>query len=66
MYHLFYEGEETPTLPSVPKQKSSEEIVWGSTGKDGRYFTRLRGLLSKIAEDDRKLILHMAQKMANR
>jgi transcriptional regulator with XRE-family HTH domain len=66
MYQLFYEGEEPPTFPNVLKQKSSEEIVWGSTGKEGRYFTKLRRLLSKTEEGDRKLILYMAQKMANR
>jgi transcriptional regulator with XRE-family HTH domain len=66
MYQFFYEGEQPPTLPNLIKQKPSTDIVWGSTGKDGRYFTKLRRVLSKTAEDDRKLILHMAQKMANR
>ena len=66
MYQLFYEGEAPPTFPSVLKLKSSEEIVCGSIGKEGRYLTKLRRLLSKIEEGDRKLILYMAQRMANR
>ena len=65
LYQLFYEGEEPPKIFTVLTRKSSEE-VWGTTGKEGRYFTKLRRLLSKIREDDRNLLLHMTQKMAHR
>jgi transcriptional regulator with XRE-family HTH domain len=65
LYQLFYDGEEPPILPNLPKRKSSDDIAWGSAGKDARYLSKLRRLLSKT-EDDRKLILYMAQKMANR
>jgi len=64
MYQLFYDGEEPPKLPNLPKRKSSEDIVWGGTGKDARYLSKLRRLLGKTEEDDRKLLLYMAQKMA--
>jgi len=64
LYQLFYEGEEPPKLPNLPKRKSSDDIAWGSTGKDARYLDKLRRLLGKAAEDDRKLVMHMAQKMA--
>jgi transcriptional regulator with XRE-family HTH domain len=66
LYQLFYEGEEPPKLPNILKRKSSEEIVWGSTGKDARYLNKFRRLLGKTEESDRKLLLYMAQKMANR
>src|SRR6202163_3869342 len=66
MYRLFYDGEEPPKLPNLPKRKSSDDIAWGSSGKDARYLNKLRRLLSKTEEEDRKLILYMAQKMANR
>ncbi len=64
MYQLFYEGEEPPKLPNLPKRKSSDEIAWGSSGKDARYLSKLRRLLGKSAEEDRKLLLNLAQKMA--
>ena len=64
MYRLFYDGEEPPKLPNLPKRKSSDDIAWGSSGKDGRYLSKLRRLLSKTEEGDRKLLLHMAQKVA--
>ena len=64
LYQLFYEGEEPPKLPNLPKRKSSDDIAWGSSGKDGRFLNKLCRLLAKTEEADRKLLLHMAQKMA--
>lgn len=66
LYQLFYDGEEPPKLPSLPKRKSSDEIAWGRTGKEARFLNKLRRVLSKTNEEDRKLVLHMAQKMARR
>jgi transcriptional regulator with XRE-family HTH domain len=42
MYQLFYDGEEPPKLPNLPKRKSSDDIAWGSTGKDARFLSKLR------------------------
>ena len=64
MYKLFYDGEEPPKLPNLPKRKSSDDIAWGSAGKDARHLSKLRRLLAKTEEGDRKVLLYMAQKMA--
>src|SRR6266478_1687223 len=64
LYQLFYDGEEPPILPNLPKRKSSDDIAWGSAGKDARCLGKLRRLLAKTEEGNRKLILYMAQKMA--
>jgi transcriptional regulator with XRE-family HTH domain len=66
MYELFYDGEEPPKLPNLPKRVSSDENAWGSSGKDARFLSKLRRLLGKSDEQHRKLILLMAQKMAVR
>jgi len=66
LYQLFYESEEPPKLPDLHKRKASQEDAWGSSGRDARFLTKLRRLLGKSSDEDRKLILHMAQKMANR
>jgi transcriptional regulator with XRE-family HTH domain len=66
MYHLFYDGEEPPKLPNLPKGKSSGDIAWGSSGKDARYLNKLRRVLGKSDEHNRKLVLLMAQKLARR
>jgi len=66
LYQLFYDGDEPPKLPNLPKRKSSEEAVFGSRGKEARYLLNFRRLLGKIDEADRRLLLYMAQKMAIR
>jgi transcriptional regulator with XRE-family HTH domain len=66
MYRLFYDGEEPPKLPNLPKRKSSDDIAWGSSGKEARFLNKLRRLLGKADEEDRKLVMYMAQKMAHR
>jgi transcriptional regulator with XRE-family HTH domain len=65
LYQLFYDGNEPPKLPNLLKRKTTEDIVWGSSGKQATYLHKLRKCLSKAEEPDRKLILFMAQKMAN-
>jgi len=65
MYQLFYDGEEPPKLLDLPKGKTDEN-VWGSSGKDARFLNKLRRLLGKADDNDRKLVMHMAQKMVRR
>ena len=66
LYQLFYDGEEPPELPNLPKRKSADDIVWGSSGKEARLLHKFRRLMGRIEEPDRRLLLYMAQKMANR
>lgn len=66
LYQLFYEGEQPPKLPNLLKRKVLDDTAWGNTGKEARYLNKLRHLLAKMEEGNRKLVLHMAQKMANR
>jgi transcriptional regulator with XRE-family HTH domain len=66
LYQLFYDGNEPPKLPHLLKRKSADEGVWGGSGKDARYLRKLRNLLGKADDQDRKLLLHIAQKMARR
>ena len=66
LYQLFYEGQEPPKVPNLLKHKISDDAAWGNRGKEARYLIKLRHFLAKTEEGDRKLILHMAQKMANR
>jgi transcriptional regulator with XRE-family HTH domain len=66
LYQLFYEGDEPPKLPNLLKRTSSDGDGWGSSGKDARYLNKLRRVLGKTDEEHRKLVMHMAQKMARR
>src|SRR6476620_1641516 len=64
MYQLFYDGEEPPKLPNLPKRKNADDVVWGNSGKDAHLLSQFRHLLSLIEENDQKLLMFMAQKMA--
>jgi len=66
VYQLFYDGEEPPELPNLPKRKSADDIAFGSSGKEARFLSKFRRLLGKVEEGDRRLLLYMAQKMASR
>jgi len=64
LYQLFYDGEQPPALPRLPKRRTSDDIVWGSSKKEARLLTQLQRLLGRINEKDRSLLLFMAQRMA--
>lgn len=55
LYRLFYDGEAPPRLENLPKRKTDDEIAWGSSGKNARFLSNLRRLLSRTQERDRKL-----------
>jgi hypothetical protein len=39
---------------------------WGSSGEPAKFFQRLRQLLSRLSDDDRKLIMHMTFQMVRK
>lgn len=66
LYQLFYEGEQPPKLSHLAKRITAEEIAYGTSGKEARILGKFSRLLGRITEPDRKLLFHMAQKMARR
>jgi transcriptional regulator with XRE-family HTH domain len=66
LYLLFYDGDKPPQLPNLLKRKSSDDIVFGSSGKQAVYLRNLIKCLSKSSDADRKLLLSLAQKVATR
>ena len=67
LYQLFYEGEEPPVLPNLAQAEVvSDEIAWGSSGKDARFLSKLRRLSEQDWRGRPQAPLHMAQKMAHR
>jgi len=51
MDQLFYDGEEPPKLPNLPKRKTPRHL-WGSKGKDARLLTQFCRLFSRMEEGD--------------
>ena len=63
LYQLFYDGNEPPKLPTLPRRRGADAFAWGDSGKDARTLLKFRQLLSRADEDDRRLLLFMAKKM---
>jgi len=66
MYKLFYEGEEPPKLPNLPKRKSTDDIAWGNKSKEAHLLSQFSRLFSRMEASDLGMVLFMAQKMARR
>jgi len=66
LYQFFYEGKKRPLPPHLPKRKLTAEIAWGTTRKEIYFWNKLRGFLARMRESDRRLLLHMARKLAKR
>ncbi len=66
MYKLFYDGEEPPKLPNLPKRRTAQDILWGNSGKDARLLAKFCRLFSGMDEGDVGTVVFMAQKMARR
>jgi transcriptional regulator with XRE-family HTH domain len=64
LYRLFYDGEEPPPLLNLPKRWTADEIAWGSSGKDARFFNQFCLQLSRMDEGGQRLLRFMAQKMS--
>jgi len=66
LYHIFYEGEEPPALPSLPFPAKSASDAWGFAGDSARFMQRFRQLLSRISDHDRQLLFHLASQLVRR
>jgi transcriptional regulator with XRE-family HTH domain len=64
LYQLFYDGKEPPKVPSLLKRKTPADILWGTSGKDAQILSQFQRLLGRVEENDRKLLMSLAQKMA--
>jgi transcriptional regulator with XRE-family HTH domain len=66
MYQLFYDGEAPPEPPSLPPGMSADSDEWGSSGEPARFFRRLRQVLARLSDGDRKLIMHMTSHLVRK
>lgn len=63
LYQLFYDGKESPALPNLPDRKTEYQIAWGSSPEEARLLNRMAELLGRLNESDRRMVLHMVQRM---
>jgi transcriptional regulator with XRE-family HTH domain len=66
LYQLLYDGDEPPRVPTALRtsaQKRTDD--WASRGRGLRMFRKMRRALSQMSDEDRSLVLHVAQKMSH-
>jgi transcriptional regulator with XRE-family HTH domain len=63
MYKLFIEGDETPRKPKVSLTESAEP-TWGAKENERRELSLFAKALSRMDDQQRKLLLAMATRMA--
>ena len=63
MYQLFYDGDEPQRL-SVSRVLQTD--TWGESGRPSRYLFKLRKALAQMSDEDRSLVMHMAQRVSRR
>ena len=61
MHRLFHDGE-VPT--GLTRMKPPKDDDFGHRGASADFFSKLRRLVAKMEPRDKKLLLHMAQKIA--
>jgi transcriptional regulator with XRE-family HTH domain len=66
MYRLFYDGEQPPKLPNLPRRWTANGKLWGSSGTEARLLAKFCHLFNRMQDSDRGLLLFMAQKMSRR
>jgi transcriptional regulator with XRE-family HTH domain len=67
LYQLFYDGTEPPVLLNLTRRDSAEELLEDKESEtDRQFFRKMSRLVTRIAEQDRDLFLHMARKLAAR
>jgi transcriptional regulator with XRE-family HTH domain len=62
LYQVFFEGQKLPEKAIFSISRKSD---WASKGKGHRLFRKLRQALNRTTEADRRLLLHLAAKMAS-
>jgi transcriptional regulator with XRE-family HTH domain len=68
LYELFYSGEAAPPTPSLTPRETLEELADGdgTTGEDAAFLLKLRNVLTRVAEPDRRVLLILAKRLATR
>ncbi|HEV2351281.1 MAG TPA: helix-turn-helix domain-containing protein [Terriglobia bacterium] len=65
LYELFYSGDEPAAAYSPSSLKGLPDLA-GPKGAEARFQLKLERLLRKMEESDRKVLLNLAAKLADR
>lgn len=64
LYELFCEGEYTPSRSARGAKGTAEQARHAETDGQRRFLEKVRHLIGRIDQKDRKILLYMAEKLA--
>ena len=66
LYHLFYDVDNPPPTPNLEGRKTADDIAGAAetSPQHARFLSRMASLLGRLSETDRRLLMHVAQRMA--
>ena len=64
LFEFFYTGDGPPQ--AAPLSSGHDAVLAGPGGADARFHLKLEKLLRKMVESDRKVLLTLAKKLADR
>jgi transcriptional regulator with XRE-family HTH domain len=66
LYVLFYDGEKPPAVPKLTNRGGTDKNLWGNSKQEYKTLNNFRRLLSQIKEEDQRMLLFIANRMALR
>jgi transcriptional regulator with XRE-family HTH domain len=64
LFHIFFDGEEMPALAHLPGRITEAQAASGRPPEQMRFLRRLAELTRLLTEEDRRLLLLAARRMA--
>jgi transcriptional regulator with XRE-family HTH domain len=64
LYHLMFDGDKPPALPSAAKYRTEDSLESSRSG--ALLLKKLVSLLAKMSQDDRNLILFLAGRVSKK
>ena len=68
LYQLFYEGEGPPPTPHLTPRRTLEQLARepGAGGLEAQFLLKLRRLMGRMTESERRFLLDVTRKLAAR
>lgn len=65
LYQLFYDADNPPPTTDLDGRKTADDIAAEASPEQARFLHRMASLLGRLNETDRRLLLNVAQRMAD-
>jgi transcriptional regulator with XRE-family HTH domain len=64
IYVIFYDGDKPPKFRAITFKRAERDDLFGAEGRHALYLNKLRGLLARIGNKDRQILLKVLKEMS--